>query len=108
MLTKNRLHLVLALALALTLAFPALNMAQAAGEKVLTWRANASGDMPTLDPALTQDTSSAQIIGETHYALVRDMEDKPGNIQAGVAEKWDVSADGKTYTFHLRKDVPWV
>ena len=25
-----------------------------------------------------------------------------------MAEKWDVSDDGTVYTFHLRKDVPWV
>jgi oligopeptide transport system substrate-binding protein len=25
-----------------------------------------------------------------------------------MAEKWDISEDGKTYTFHLRQDVPWV
>ncbi len=25
----------------------------------------------------------------------------------GVAERWDLSADGRTYTFHLRKDAKW-
>ena len=25
----------------------------------------------------------------------------------GLAEKWDISADGKVFTFHLRHDAPW-
>jgi oligopeptide transport system substrate-binding protein len=28
-------------------------------------------------------------------------------ILPGVAERWDVSPDGKTYTFHLRPDARW-
>src|SRR5439155_24492206 len=29
------------------------------------------------------------------------------NIQPAGAEKWDISDDGKTYTFHIRKDLKW-
>lgn len=60
-------------------------------------------DPPTLDPALTSDTSSATIVVEVFSGLVTIDQDL--NIIPDIAESWDVSEDGRTYTFHLRKDV---
>src|ERR1700759_1774400 len=39
----------------------------------------------------------------------RLVEFKPGTTEVGpgLAESWDVSADGKTFTFHLRHNAKW-
>jgi oligopeptide transport system substrate-binding protein len=52
-----------------------------------------------LDPAVAQDAESATYIVEIFSGLVRL--DKDLKIQPDLAERWDTSADGKTYTFHL-------
>ena len=54
-----------------------------------------------LDPAVAQDAGSALYIVEIFSGLERL--DKDLKIQPDVAESFDVSADGTTYTFHLNK-----
>jgi oligopeptide transport system substrate-binding protein len=65
------------------------------------------GDVPTIDPALSTERSSVQIAEETTVGLTRQNEETAA-IEPGMATRWDISEDGKTYTFHLRTDVPWV
>ncbi|CAM3728909.1 peptide ABC transporter substrate-binding protein [Cohnella lubricantis] len=66
---------------------------------------NLSSDPPSLDPALAQDSVSFVVLTGLYEGLTR--KDAEGNTIPGVAEKWDISGDKKTYTFHLRHDAKW-
>ncbi len=57
-------------------------------------------DPPTLDPHLTTDATSGQIIIEIYGGLVTI--DRDLNIVPDLAESWDISPDGRVYTFHLQ------
>lgn len=61
------------------------------------------GDPPTLDPANTSDVESATYIVEIFSGLVGFNKDL--KIVPDLAEKWETSNDGKTYTFTLRQDA---
>ncbi len=80
-----------------------------AGPKVL--RLNMGpGDIPTIDPALSTDTSSVQIVEETTVGLTRQNEETT-DLEPGMALSWEVvnNEDGtQTVTFKLRDDVYWV
>ena len=60
-------------------------------------------DPPTLDPHLTTDATSAQIIIEVFGGLVTI--DRELNIVPDLAQDWDMSSDGRIYTFYLRPDA---
>ncbi|MCX7774014.1 MAG: ABC transporter substrate-binding protein, partial [Clostridia bacterium] len=57
-----------------------------------------------LDPALVDDGESSKIIVNIYEGLLQY--DKSSTaLKPCLAESWDVSPDGLTYTFHLRKGV---
>ncbi len=60
-------------------------------------------DPTTLDPALVSDTTSAFVARQLFSGLVRL--DNNLEVQPDLAERWDVSDDGRTYTFYLRPDA---
>ncbi len=55
----------------------------------------------TLDPMRSASQGNIETYGQLYARLLRR---DPGNsqLQPGLAESWDVSADGRVYTFHLR------
>lgn len=57
-------------------------------------------DPPTLDPHIATDATSATIIVEVFGGLVTI--DTDLKVVPDLAERWDISPDGRVYTFHLR------
>lgn len=68
-------------------------------------RINLASEPPTLDPAQSQDNISSTVLRTMFEGLTR--KDANNVDQPAVAEKWDISEDGKTYTFTLRQDAKW-
>ena len=58
-------------------------------------------DPPTLDPAHATDLTSSSVIRQVFDALL-ELDEKLVPAPA-LAERWTVSADQRTYTFHLRR-----
>jgi peptide/nickel transport system substrate-binding protein len=63
------------------------------------------GRPATLDPVTSNEMISLRLTELIFNGLVGINEKQ--EIVPELAEKWDCSADGRTYTFFLRKDVTW-
>lgn len=65
---------------------------------------NLGADPASIDPALNEAVDGSQVLQNAFEGLTRtDAMEQP---IAGIAESWDISEDGLTYTFHLR-DSNW-
>lgn len=64
-----------------------------------------SSDPVTWDGLATSRTADNDAIINTYDGLMEY--DVEGTLQPALAESYEVSDDGLTYTFHLRKDVKW-
>lgn len=65
----------------------------------------AEGNVVSFDPQIASTSDEFMIIENCFEGLVRVLDD--GTVQPGVAEKWDISSDGLTYTFTLRQGAKW-
>ncbi|PPA85661.1 ABC transporter substrate-binding protein [Brevibacillus laterosporus] len=62
------------------------------------------GDSVGLDPITITDGESARVTENIMETLVKYKKENT-EVIPGLAEKWDITPDGKEYTFHLRKGV---
>ncbi|MFZ3589980.1 ABC transporter substrate-binding protein [Bacillus sp. DJP31] len=61
-------------------------------------------DIPHLDPHGTSANTSFRVTYMLYDRLVT-YDGTTTDVKPQLAEKWDISEDGKTYTFYLRKDA---
>jgi peptide/nickel transport system substrate-binding protein len=64
-----------------------------------------SADPPTLNPGTTTDTQAWSVMGKLFNGLT--YLDSEYRSHPDLADSWDISKDGLTYTFKLKKGVKW-
>lgn len=73
-------------------------------KQVLNYANIGTQDIKTMDPATVTDISSAQAIELVFSGLV-SLDPKTLKVVPDIATNWDISDQGKRYTFHLRSGV---
>ncbi|MEA3345690.1 MAG: ABC transporter substrate-binding protein [Chloroflexota bacterium] len=63
------------------------------------------GEQETCDPAWMYDTASSEVILQTYDPLIFMKRERYDEFVPAIAESWEISDDGKTYTFHIRDGV---
>lgn len=72
-------------------------------KELQVFRYNESKGISTLDPAFARNQILIWPVNQLYNGLI-ELDDSL-RIRPSIAWKWDVSADGLTYTFYLRQDV---
>jgi len=63
-------------------------------------------DVASVDPALVTGHPEGRIVRSIFEGLARPRADN-NLAEPGVAERWEISEDGRVYTFFLRKNARW-
>ncbi len=63
-------------------------------------------EVASIDPALITGQPEGRIVNALFEGLTR-LRAEDTKAEPGTAEKWEISPDGRVYTFHLRKDARW-
>ncbi|HEY1707508.1 MAG TPA: peptide ABC transporter substrate-binding protein [Rhizomicrobium sp.] len=73
------------------------------GQNLTTLNRGNQAEVKSLDPDFIDDQWEAFLVGDMIVGLTTDAAN--GDPMPGVATKWEMSPDGKTWTFHLRDSV---
>src|ERR1035441_9759909 len=76
------------------------------GDRAQELRINNEGEPSTLDPAVGIGTIEHNMLLALFEGLIT-VDPKDLSPRPGAAESWEISPDGKVYTFHLRKNGRW-
>ena len=82
-----------------------LSAARAATPKGVAVMAKQIDDIVSFDPAESYEFSDNEVDANCYRRLIRPNLDDATKIDGDLAEKWEISKDGLTFTFHLRRDV---
>ena len=91
------------LALAVVTSLAACRGGDAAPERRTLIDSRDRYDPRSLDPALSTDVPTGRAVGYLFEGLTRFTPE--AELEPALAERWEVSPDGMTYTFHLRRGV---
>ncbi len=62
-------------------------------------------DVISLDPAEVFEFTASEVLGNSYQGLVSYDVDDVTDIYGEIAESWEISDDGKTFTFTIRPDL---
>ncbi len=76
-------------------------------DELTTLNVNLGTEPPTLDPALSTDTTSSAVIGTVFLGLIK-LDPETQDVVPSLATEWSGNEDNTVWTYTLREDVPWV
>jgi oligopeptide transport system substrate-binding protein len=91
----------------LILTSPLVPAAQVQESEPVTFNEAGFEFVSTLDPQKVEDAVSVDPV-ENLFLGLTDVDPKTTQVRPEAATKWERSADGLTWTFTLRDDIPWV